>query len=121
MYVRITNQIVETTQQGGSPLYIASQQGNLEVVQVLLEYGASVNLVNDVSCFFFLTTVYSSHLMYVLASDFVNLQDEQHDSALIIACQYGYSAIARVLLDQGATINYQNQVRSLCNVHNSIL
>ena len=38
-----------TIQRGASPLYIASQEGYLEVVQVLLEYGASVNLVNDVS------------------------------------------------------------------------
>ena len=30
---------------------MASQEGHLEVVQVLLEYGASVNLVNDVSFF----------------------------------------------------------------------
>ena len=38
-----------TTKQGTSPLYIASQEGHLDVIQVLLEYGASVNLVNDVS------------------------------------------------------------------------
>ena len=32
-------------------LCIASQEGHLEVVQVLLEYGISANLVNDVSRF----------------------------------------------------------------------
>ena len=36
-------------QEGASPLYVASQEGYVEVIQVLLEYGASVNLVNDVS------------------------------------------------------------------------
>ena len=38
-----------TTQQGALPLYVASQEGHLQVIKVLLEYGASVNLVNDVS------------------------------------------------------------------------
>ena len=37
------------TQEGASPIYIASQEGHLQVIQVLLEYDASVNLVNDVS------------------------------------------------------------------------
>ena len=48
-------------QQGAPPLCVASQEGHLEVVQMLLEYGASVNLVNDVS--HFNSTVYSSNFM----------------------------------------------------------
>ena len=52
--------------------------------------------------------LFSSYIMYQW---FVNVQDGYCDSALIIACQYGYSDIARALLDQGAMIDYQNQVR----------
>ena len=38
-------------QEGVSTLYVASQEGCLEFVQVLIKYGASVNLINEVSCY----------------------------------------------------------------------
>ena len=37
-------------------------------------------------------------------------QDGHGDSALLIACHHGHSDVARILLDQGASINYENQV-----------
>ena len=39
------------------------------------------------------------------------MQGGQGDTALIVACYNGHSGIARALLDQGAMINYTNQVR----------
>ena len=44
---------------------------------------------------------------------FFFLQSGQGDTALIVACYNGYSDIARILLDQGATIDYKNRVRSI--------
>ena len=41
------------------------------------------------------------------------LQSGQGDTALTVACYNGYCDIARFLLDQGATIDYENRVRSL--------
>ena len=41
------------------------------------------------------------------------MQSEPGDTALIIACYNGHADIARILLDQGATIDYKNWVRSL--------
>ena len=84
---------------------MASQEGHLQVVQVLLEYGASVNLVNNVNDYSIIVFTIKFSCQW-----FGNLQDEQRDSALIIACQFGYSDIAKILLDQGAMVNYHNQV-----------
>ena len=39
------------------------------------------------------------------------MQGGQGDTALIVACYSGYSEIARILLDEGAMIDYKNQVR----------
>ena len=43
-----------TLQSGYSPLHYASGRDHIETVKVLLEYGAQVNLANDVSylCYF---------------------------------------------------------------------
>ena len=37
------------TQNGGTPLFMASQKGNLDVVEILLAAGAKVDLAKDVS------------------------------------------------------------------------
>ena len=36
-------------QEGISPLYLTSHEGHFQLVQVLIEYGASVNITNEVS------------------------------------------------------------------------
>ena len=51
-------------QNGATPLYIASQNGYLPVVQTLLQHGAKVDLATDVShCSF---TLYNSNLLQVM-------------------------------------------------------
>ena len=37
-------------------------------------------------------------------------QDERGNTALIEACENGHVGTARVLLDHGAVVNYQNKV-----------
>ena len=39
------------------------------------------------------------------------MQSGQGDTALIVACYNGRADIARILLDQGAMIDYKNWVR----------
>jgi ankyrin repeat protein len=58
---------------------------------------------------YYMLTIYLPYDLIV-----ANLQSGQRgDTALITACYNGHSGIARVLLDQGATIDYKNQVRSI--------
>ena len=87
-----------------SPLYVASQKRRLQIVQLLIEYGALVNQANTVSCV---------SLPYYYNNNIIFLQSGQGDTALIVACYNGYSDIARILLDHGATIDYNNRVRSI--------
>jgi ankyrin repeat protein len=44
------------------------------------------------------------------------MQDEDGNTALIMACQRGHVETARVLLDHGAATDYQNKVNSF-NTH----
>ena len=44
-----------TTQEGVTALYIASQEGHVTVVRLLLEKGADVNICNEVQCSLIIT------------------------------------------------------------------
>ena len=54
------------------------------------------------------------HLVHGTQCMFSKLvQDEDGDTALIQACQYGHVETARVLLDHGANVDHQNNVSSI--------
>ena len=42
------------------------------------------------------------------------MQDDRGSTALIIACEKGNSSVARLLVERGAAINYQDKVGLLC-------
>jgi ankyrin repeat protein len=74
--------------------------GCVEVVKVLLEFGAQVDLPNYVRRHYELMII----LMYIAP------QDERGNAALSRACAGGYVETARVLLDHGAYVDQQNKV-----------
>ena len=50
--------------------------------------------------------------MCVIQCVFSNLvQDADGDTALITACEHGFIEIAKVLLEHGAAMDYQNKVK----------
>jgi hypothetical protein len=63
-----------------TPLFVAVEHGNLEILRLLLDHGASAN-----------TT------------------DEDGDSALIIAAEYSSAEALRALIDAGADVNLANK------------
>ena len=46
-----------------------------------------------------------------------NIQDYDGNTALIEASQNGHAETAKVLLNHGANIHYQNRVRIIINMH----
>ena len=48
-----------------------------------------------------------------MLTTFNDLQDNDGETALIIASQQGYVEAARVLLDHGASIDHQNKVSAM--------
>jgi ankyrin repeat protein len=65
-----------------SPLKRASAKGSLEIVQVLLEYGADVSAL-------------------------AVADDEFKETALLIASAYGQTEVARMLLEHGADVTFK--------------
>ena len=87
-----------------------SYRGNADLIRILLEHRADVNLPNDVS--------------YSVANKWSNynkmlwwIQDKLGDTALIEACDGGHVDTAALLIDYGARVDYKNKV-SLKNMQN---
>ena len=75
--------------------------GCVEVVEVLLEFGAQVDLPNNVRQHCELVTV---------AFNYILLQNDSGSTPLAIACERGFVETARVQLEYGAYVDYQNKV-----------
>ena len=80
---------------------LASMNGYIEVVKVLLEFGTQVNLPHDVRWHCELVTV---------AFNYILSQNDSGSTPLAIACVCGFVEIARVQLEYGAYVDYQNKV-----------
>ena len=72
----------------GKALHLAAMRGDIEMVKILLKYGANVNSIDNVDDPHFLTS---------------------HDSALHKAAKYGRAHVARLLLEHGADWNLRNR------------
>lgn len=96
---------------GSTPLYAASQNGHLECVKILLDYGADPKIAYS----FGYTPLYVAaqkdrlDIVKLLISRGVDVNTRTHKSAtpLYVAAQKGYERIVLYLLDQGADIDAQ--------------
>ena len=91
---------------GLSPLHYASLCGHTDVVKLLIEYDAQIDVSAEVQVLVSL----SCNMSHVHDS---LMQDEEGSciTALFLACQNGHKAVVELLIQKGANINYQDKVR----------
>lgn len=96
-----------------TPLTAACQKGHAAVAKVLLDFGADVNLHNNVYDSPLVVACRGGHedAVNVLLDNRanVNLQGEQ-DTPLTAACEVGHEGIVKTLLSKGADINQNNGI-----------
>nr|WDP79879.1 transient receptor potential cation channel subfamily A member 3 [Apostichopus japonicus] len=103
-----------TNKQGMFPLHISAQLGYLDIVQLLLDNGADVDIAtkNEGSTSLHVCSKFN-HIevarALILHGCNVDAIGTNGDTALHIACTHGYLEIAKLLLDSGASVNLTNE------------
>jgi uncharacterized protein len=91
--------------QGWTAIHCAASEGNVEVVKLLHESGAKLNIIDKSSCsLLHLAAQYPAVLHYVLQNSSINVNavNEHSCTALTLAAVTGVSASVRLLLQHGA-------------------
>uniref|UniRef100_A0A4W5NBH0 Kinase D interacting substrate 220 n=1 Tax=Hucho hucho TaxID=62062 RepID=A0A4W5NBH0_9TELE len=101
------------SENGQTPLMVASEQGSLEMVQELLRRGANVNL-DDVDCWTALISAAKEGHVEVVKELLANNASLEHRdmggwSALMWASYKGRVEVAQLLLEKGASPNITGQ------------
>ena len=100
-----------------TPLHIASSLGHLEIVELLLDYGAKVDVANDDGDTPLLLAVQSGNkelvkTLLVHGGGLKTLNARQQSALIIAALANGYDSIAELLLQYGAPIPWHWAVNS---------
>ena len=91
---------------GGTALHAASLGGYTDIVERLIDFGASLDAPTEVQSHIHLSLHKLLHLH--VWSRFISNQDG--DTALLLACRYGHLSVSKQLIDNEANVNYQNDV-----------
>jgi len=97
---------------GNTALVVASKYGYTEIVKLLLEAGADVNVKNKDGETALMKASYNGYTeivkMLIDAGADVNIKDRYGTTALMLASLYGYTEIVELLIKAGANVNIKN-------------
>ena len=94
-------------QKGFSALHHASVSGHFEVAKMLSEKGALIDSLAKVLEVGFTLT------KFIVVCYFIQ-EEKTCTTALILSCENGHKSIAKLLINKGANLNYQDKVRLMC-------
>ena len=109
--VCIVYSLLSIIQDGWTALMMASYNGHTEVVKVLVEAKADLNITDQVNLIinYLLTLTIDVYCDYFFI--FISLQDG--DTALIDAATKGHTSIVKILVDRGAATDIRNKVTAI--------
>jgi hypothetical protein len=112
MLLKKGTNVDQANNNGATPLFIAAQNGHLEVVEVLLEQRANVNQAKNVGATPLYIAAQNGHLAVVkaLLEKGANIDQACNTGATPLsgAAQNGHLAIVKVLLANGANVDQAN-------------
>lgn len=89
-----------------------SYRAEVEVMDLLLQWGAYINVANEAGCTALMIAAmgYNKNILKFLIDSGANLdvQNENERTALMEAVRYGHRGMAEILLENGADPNVQN-------------
>jgi ankyrin repeat protein len=111
-----------------SPLLYACINNNIKLINLLLDKGANINIIDYINCtvlHIICSRYYRSghkendkiETIKVLLNRGININEknDQNDTALDNALENGYVNIAKVLLDYGSIVDYDNEGHIIYN------
>jgi len=94
------------------PLFIAAENGNLEMVRFLIEAGADINIQDEDGWAPLSGATSRGHIevvrLLIDAGAEVNIQEGRGDTSVNIAAKNGYIQIVRLLIGAGADLNIEH-------------
>ena len=107
----IVYSLLSIIQYGRTALMKASLYGHTEVVKVLVEAKADLNITTQVNLIINYLLTLTIDVYYDYCFIFISLQDG--DTALIDAASKGHTSIVKILVDHGAATDIRNKVTDI--------
>ena len=97
-------------QEGSLALVTACKRGDVEIVKMLLNFGAQVNLQTNVRRTS--TDPMATVTVFAVHCRLFNVQkvDDTGITPLTVACATGHTRIAKMLIEHGAIVNFIDKV-----------